>query len=182
MGNGYAIISPNVATTVSYTGIAQQYIVPANAASLSVTLYGAQGGNGNSGVGGKGASVTTTLVLAPCSIINVYAGGAGILGMYIPGVANSQHGAGGFNGGGNVNNVGSGSGGGATDIRTGNSLSSRIVVAGGGGGADGSCGVNGGAGGQAGSNGTMCSQCTSPGGGGTSSAGGAAGVTPGVLN
>ena len=153
--------------------------MPANAASLSVTLYGASGGIGTSGVGGLGAKVTTTLVLPPCSIINVYAGGAGIEGLYIPGVPNSQNGVGGFNGGGNTNTVGSGSGGGATDIRTGTDLATRIVVAGGGGGADGYCGANGGAGGQVGSNGALCSACTSPGGGGTQSAGGAAGVAPG---
>ena len=124
--------------------------------------------------------MTTTLVLAPCTILNVYVGGSGVTGVSAPGFG--FYGAGGFNGGGNTNTSGSGSGGGATDIRTGTDLSTRIVVAGGGGGADGiNCNANGGAGGQVGSNGAMCFSCTSPGNGGTQSAGGTAGVTTGTV-
>ena len=128
-------------TQFSYTGSAQSYSIPANAISLKMEVWGAQGGgqqvdgNTNGGVGGKGGySVGTLENLSGVSSVYVYVGGQGQ-------TSNRQNATapGGWNGGGTA--FGSDSsdpacgGGGATDIRVnGSSLYYRIMVAGGGGG------------------------------------------------
>ncbi|MBO4655713.1 MAG: hypothetical protein J5644_09230, partial [Bacteroidales bacterium] len=121
----------------SYTGSAQTYNIPAGAQSLTLEVWGAQGGgnqtNGNSsaGVGGLGGYSVGTMPVMGGETIYVYVGGEGN--------ESSGYAQGGYNGGGT--NYGSGSGepgcggGGATDIRlNGTTLYDRIIVAGGGGG------------------------------------------------
>ena len=122
-----------------YTGSAQTYPIPANAISLKMEVWGAQGGgqqvdgNTNGGVGGKGGySVGTLENLSGVSSISVYVGGQG-------GTSSSAAASGGWNGGGTAYASSSSDpacgGGGATDIRVnGSSLYYRIIVAGGGGG------------------------------------------------
>ena len=163
------------ATLFTYTGGVQQYIVPANAYTLSVKLVGASGGDATAASqGGKGSKVEFTLAsVTPGSTISVYVGGQGAYGVV----------SGGFNGGGGSTYSKSGSGGGATDIRTGTSLSARIAVAGGGGGADALCPSSGGDAGYptglaGGYSATNCGSPGTGGGGGTESAGGAAGTSP----
>eukprot|EP01035_Chromulina_nebulosa_P026922 gene26922-35317_t len=108
--------------------------------SVDVFAVGASGGADSTAFGGFGAIVNASFSVIPGATYYFYVGGAGM-----PFFSNAVA-SGGFNGGGN-GGAGSGAGGGgATDIRTGNSLSSRILVAGAGGGgrASSSHGGNGG--------------------------------------
>lgn len=171
----------------SYSGAPETFTVPAGVTSLGVGLVGGSGGAGSgasyyyNAPGGKGASVTATLPVSPGDTLQVRVGGA---------ARAVGGGEAGYNGGGTNPFTGnsyqvSGSGGGASDIRTGDGLADRIVVAGGGGGGGGNgqgdgtggdLGSKGGAGGDAGSAGQ-------PGiapGGGAGVAGGAVGTVLGV--
>lgn len=172
------IACPSGTQTFSYTGAAQYFTVPPCVSTITVDVYGAQGGvpSGNT-ASGKGARVQATLQVTGGTQLQVNVGGQG-------GLPN-----GGWNGGGSGNsNASSGNrgygGGGASDIRvSGYGLGDRLVVAGGGGGHgsensshSSNSSFYGGAGGQNGSTGT-CGNCT--GGctqavGGSQSAGGAA--------
>ena len=179
-GRVFAIATPaNV--NFSYTGSVQPFTVPFGVTSIQVAMAGASGGGvGASASGGAGGFVSTTIAVTPGSTYFVYVGGMGM-----PNYGTS--GVGGFNGGGSGGLSGGSGGGGASDIRTANSLSSRIAVAGGGGGASSACGsfANGGNGGGAlgvfnGANGTTvsCPSTWTPYGmasGGTLSAGGKGG-------
>lgn len=83
----------------------------------TLTVWGAQGGN----TGGKGGYSTGVVNLNENMNLYIYVGGQG-----------SKGSTGGFNGGGTTGS-GGGSGGGASDIRIGtDSLSARVIVAGGG--------------------------------------------------
>jgi hypothetical protein len=189
--------------TFGFTGFEQPYMVPAGVHSVHVIAVGAMGGRGSdSGVSiggspGFGARVEADLIVTPGQVVFIEVGGTGADGGGIVG-----GGAGGFNGGGSSNDgefhKPGGGGGGATDIRTcsmlaagcalaPDTLSSRLLVAGGGGGggSDGQ-GVqsSGGEGGDAGKNGQTgqpmdCSTGSTPGGGGgagTENGGGAGGM------
>lgn len=151
-GNGYAKITYAQEVEYSYSGEAQQFIVP-KTGNYKIELWGAQGGNN----GGKGAYTSGIINLSKEQQIYVYVGGAGSKNS----AGKAEEVPGGYNGGGL--NYGQeccsrvfGSGGGATDIRlvkgTWNnfdSLKSRIMVASGGGGtfSDASTSGKGGAGG-----------------------------------
>ena len=121
--------------TFGYTGQIEPLTFPANATNVRFEVLGAQGGKS----GGGGGRVTGVFNEVP-SILYITVGGAGGSNAGEPG---------GFNGGGNAGGSAGveGSGGGASDIRIGYSLSSRIVVAGGGGGRGSGLGSGGGAGG-----------------------------------
>ncbi|MFM1845235.1 MAG: hypothetical protein RI917_553, partial [Actinomycetota bacterium] len=151
--------------TFEFTGSAQSWQVPTGVSKISFKVYGASGGRG-----GAGGEVRGDLTDLPATLY-LYVGGQGIEGNYAPG---------GFNGGGATtgNRGNEGSGGGASDIRFGSSLSDRVVVAGGGGGAGGYAGAPGGMGGglvaEAGGSGQG-----GGGGGGTQTSGGSAGYSNG---
>ena len=151
--------------TFGYTGSMQTWEVPQGATNLSFEIYGASGARG-----GSGGGVTGNLVDLPQTLF-IFVGGEGTEG------ANA---AGGFNGGGQAggNRGNEGSGGGASDIRVGQSLEERIVVAGGGGGAGGYAGAAGADGGGLTAN-TGASGQGGGGGGGTQTAGGAPGYSNG---
>ena len=121
--------------TFGYTGQIEPLTFPANAINIRFEALGAQGGKS----GGGGGRVTGTFLEVP-EILYITVGGAGGSNAAEPG---------GFNGGGTAGGSAGveGSGGGASDIRTEYSLSSRIVVAGGGGGRGSGLGSGGGAGG-----------------------------------
>ena len=121
--------------TFGYTGQIEPLTFPSNATNIRFEALGAQGGKS----GGGGGRVTGTFNEVP-SILYITVGGAGGSNAFAPG---------GFNGGGTAGGSAGveGSGGGASDIRIGFSLSSRIVVAGGGGGRGSGLGSGGGAGG-----------------------------------
>ena len=143
-------VGSNCTITFSATGDYYLWTPPTGAKNITFDLMGAQGGRS----GGLGGRVTGTLNSTPAALY-IYVGGAGSSG---------SNAVGGFNGGGNAGGIkgDEGSGGGATDIRTGTTLADRLAVAGGGGGSGGFNGsVGGNAGGLTGSNGT-----TGQGGGG----------------
>ncbi len=135
--------------TFPETGSTATWDVPSGVTSLSVTLYGADGGTGSGGpAGGSGAEVNASLAVGPSTLLP--AGSA--LTVNVGGAA-GLNGAG-YNGGGEgVSDAGGG--GGATDLSQG---ATPLLVAGGGGGSGASgfnelaprSTVNGGAGGNAG--------------------------------
>jgi len=146
--------------TFTYSGSPQTFTVPTGVTSIHVTAVGAIGGSGapagsGGGDGSAGAEVQTTLSVSPGEKLIVNVGGAGGSGSLYTGFdsggfpTGGSGGAGGYNGGG-TGGIGGGGGGGASDIQTGSSLGSRLVVAGGGGGgggaATGSIAGNGGGG------------------------------------
>lgn len=164
-------------TTCTYasTGGEQQFVVPANVASIDVTAVGAPGGTvddvglaGQPGLGGYGAVVSGAVAVTPNETIYVEVGGLAQAGYesYEVNPATATAGVGGFNGGGNgaayPEYTASGGGGGASDIRTVScgspcnpessaSLASRVLAAGGGGGGGaGALEENGGNGGSGG--------------------------------
>ena len=118
-----------------YTGQIESLTFPENATNIRFEVLGAQGGKS----GGGGGRVTGSFNEVP-SILYITVGGAGGSNAFAPG---------GFNGGGDAGGSAGveGSGGGASDVRIGFSLSSRIIVAGGGGGRGSGLGSGGGAGG-----------------------------------
>jgi hypothetical protein len=159
------------------TGAEQTFTVPAGVTTVEVIAVGGRGGAGGGGTapGGFGAVAIADVAVTPGEVLYVNVGGNGADG--------NAGGAGGFNGGGSSGEpAGSrgGGGGGASDVRTisrtaGNSLFSRLVVAGGGGGNGGS-GVQA-AGGDAGEAGATAMFSGSGGGQpGTETAGGAGGA------
>lgn len=126
-----------------YTGAVKNISLPKGKYKLEV--WGAQGGDANSTyVGGKGGySVGQITLIDAATLLYLRVGGKG--------KASTGSSSGGFNGGGNAyDGVGwnTGSGGGGSDIRIAqDSLYARVIVAGGGGGANGYVGKRGGAGG-----------------------------------
>ncbi len=162
-------------SSLTFTGGAQTYVVPAGITRLVVDASGAQGGSNSDGTaGGLGGRVQTTITVTPGEVLTVYVGGAGSTASF-----SSTADGFGYNGGGGGRFL-NGGGGGATDIRRGGTaLANRVVVAGGGGGSS-NAGTSGGDGGGL-TGGTGLGSF--PGLGGTQSAGGAGGdgVGPGTL-
>lgn len=123
-------------TTFNYTGAMQTYTVPPGSFSITVDVYGAQGGLGynvplvGAGLGGR---VQATVAVTPGEVLNIYVGGqGGPGGTTIGGTAGYN---GGGTGGGWSGGRSGGGGGGASDIRQGGTaLSNRVVIAAGGGG------------------------------------------------
>jgi|GEM_PF-2391794 len=116
-----------------FTGAPETFTVPACVSSITVKVFGAQGGagaTGNSnvgaiagGAGGLGGFAQGQLNVAAGDVLNIFVGGQG-------GTP-----TGGFNGGANGGNDNSGGGGGASDIRIGGlDEANRVITAGGGGG------------------------------------------------
>jgi hypothetical protein len=107
------------------------WVAPPGAVNLRFELYGGQGGQGarTLGLGGFGGKVAGEFIGVPEKLV-IYVGGAGLRGSGADG---------GFNGGGaaGVGHGDEGSGGGATDLRSSDSLEGRLVVAGAGGGTGG---------------------------------------------
>jgi hypothetical protein len=131
--------------TFYYTGKEQSFTVPPDVKKITVIAVGARGGDsaGSQGLGGR---VWAIIPVIPGEKLAVFVGGE------------ASESSGGFNGGGSGGTSGSYcygcvayGGGGASDIRrTGDALSDRIVVAGGGGGAGASYASAGGNGGKGG--------------------------------
>lgn len=162
----------NTAVDFNFSGAVQSWTVPAGVCSLQIECWGAQGGTAtnNSGciLGGLGGYAKGNLAVSAGQLIYMYVGGAG-------GAGNAP----GWNGGGNSCNFTTtcASGGGASDVRIGGqTLNDRVIVAGGGGGAEwsGCAGIAGHGGGSSGNGGNHGG--AQSGGGGTQSTGGIAGV------
>ena len=162
-------------TTFDYTGAVQTYVVPPGVTTLQVDAVGASGGTsdndaGSCIIGGWGGSASGVLTVTPGETLYIYVGGEGFHGN-----------VGGWNGGGDAcANVSTcAKGGGASDIRQGGTdFADRVIVAGGGGGAEwsGCSGSAGDGGGLDGEGGAHPSPGGRNGGGGTQIAGGAAGI------
>ena len=163
--NATTCVGSECELVLEYSGAPVVFSPPEGAQNLRFEIYGASGGRG--AAGGK---VTGTLTQIPESL-TILVGGAGRMG------AGAQ---GGFNGGGGSggNSGTEGSGGGATDIRLGEGLDTRIAVAGGGGGGGGEAGGSGGQGGDT-FGGQGVSGQGSGGGGATPDRGGTAGASNG---
>jgi len=168
-----------VKDTLFFTGGEQNYTVPCGVTNLTIDAFGAKGANGTSGannssggIGGFGGHVQGVLTTTSGQVLSVFVGGQ------------ASGGLGGFNGGaiggGSGQTITGGGGGGSTDIRLGgNTVSNRILVAGGGGGggamgcqsvnANGGNGGNGG--GDNGSNGTNATEGNLSAGGGSGAVG-----------
>ena len=148
-----------------YTGSAEYVTVPDGAENVSFEISGAAGGRG-----GMGGRVTGQFIDPPAGFW-VFVGGEGVINAEAPG---------GYNGGGRAGGSrgNEGSGGGASDIRSGTNLNERIVVAGGGGGGGGYAGAAGGAGGNLIAENGGSGQ-GSGGGGGREGSGGSAGASNG---
>ena len=148
-----------------YTGNAEYFTVPDGAKNVSFEISGAAGGRG-----GMGGRVTGEFINSPTGFW-VLVGGEGVINAEAPG---------GYNGGGRAGGSrgNEGSGGGASDIRSGTNLNDRIVVAGGGGGGGGYAGAAGGPGGNLVADNGGSGQ-GSGGGGGRESSGGSAGASNG---
>jgi hypothetical protein len=139
---GCAAAQARVTCTYGYTGVEQEFTVPAGVMNVKVMATGAPGASVPEAEGtipgGLGGTATVTLAVVPGSDLYVEVGGPGTTGFIGRG----------WNGGGPAGGSFGGSGGGASDVRTVScgdactssnsaSLASRLVVAGGGGGAGG---------------------------------------------
>ena len=160
--------------TFNYTGGMQTYTVPMGVTSLSVDVYGAQGGFGYNVptiIPGLGGRVQAVMAVTPGEVLNIWVGGKGGDG------GTTVGGTAGFNGGGtgggwSGGRSGGGGGGGGGISQGGGAGGNRVVIGAGGGGT----GVNhssGDAGGNAGGlNGSNGLTGTYLGSGGTQIAGG----------
>ena len=167
--NSQISVFSTLTASFPYVAGAQSFTVPPGVTSLTVSLTGASGGDMSTTViGGRGATITTTLAVTPGETLQFFTGGQGV-GL-----------TGGYNGGGAAGAATSGSlgtgGGGATDIRrTPYTLNDRLAVAGGGGGSYSPNSASGGAGGYPSGVIGMAGNGVQ-GGGGTATAGGTAGT------
>ena len=123
-----------IPVTFEYTSGVQNFIVPYDG-TYKLEVWGAQGGNSGNATGGLGGYVVGEIDLLAETELNIHVGGSG----NSEGAGAPSFIQGGYNGGGRGyrnNSYGSASGGGASDIRlNGHTLNDRIIVAGGGGGA-----------------------------------------------
>lgn len=166
--------------TFTFTGGPQTFVVPDCVDRITVELWGAQGGGSRcceytggelQEDGGLGAYVRAALAVVPGEVLQIEVGGQG-----------GRDGAPGYNGGGPGGEF-AGGGGGASDIRRGTTLAERLLVAGGGGGGQCGCpdhGAGGPGGTLVGGPGESFYPEWEAAGGGTQSAGGAAGTAPGM--
>jgi hypothetical protein len=111
-------------TQYAYTGGQQTFTVPAEITSITIQVWGAQGGT-YTNAGGSGGYATGTIAVSSGQVFYVFVG------------QQPTNSTGGYNGGGaGFSDVSSMGGGGSSDVRiNGNVLNDRIIVAGGGGGA-----------------------------------------------
>jgi hypothetical protein len=163
--------------TFSYTGLVQMWVIPPCVDTLHIEVWGAQGGNDGTILGGLGGYAEGDFVVNSGDTLWFYVGGQGTSG---PGSGQNCNFVGGWNGGGATGDTccsnaggGAGAGGGGSDVRVGGqSLNDRVIVGAGGGGAGNNV-VGGAGGGLVGSNGGTYNSVTAT--GGTQSAGGIAG-------
>jgi hypothetical protein len=120
--------------TVAFNEVgAHTFTVPGGVTSVHIVAVGAPGGDRGPVKGGRGATATADLAVAPGQVLGVFVGGPG-------GSGAEEVDPGGFNGGGkggDLRGLAGGGGGGASDVRVGGpeNLAGRLVVAAGGGGA-----------------------------------------------
>jgi len=187
-------VSSSGSQTFNYTGSQQTFTVPSGVSTITIKVWGGQGGSGGyyssatyCSTGGKGGYATGDLSVTAGNTVYVYVGGQGEGFATCNTYMRSQpQKFGGWNGGGNGYGgtyPGTG-GGGASDIRYGGtSISDRKIIAGGGGGGGNAYtstqlsngGAGGGASGETMANSTQFYNRT-PGSGATQSSGNSSGV------
>lgn len=129
----FATLSAQTTVTYNYTGAMQTFTVPACVTTVTITCYGAQGGNAApdpGGTGGLGGMAQGEISVTTGQVLNIFVGGQ-----------NGYNGGG--QGGANGNDYFGGpqlgwapSGGGGSDVRVGGTaIGDRVIVGGGGGGA-----------------------------------------------
>ena len=155
------------------TGNTQTFVVPSGVTLIMSTVYGAQGGAGNT-PGGLGGETVSKIHVTPAEVLTI---DVGCQGQNADGNSNGVQASGGWNGGADGGTNGGGGGGGSTDIKYGASI---LEVAGGGGGGGGtvstdSPGNGGSSGGYVGYGGNPDSQDTQHGGQGASTSGAGSG-------
>ena len=185
-------VSSSGSQTFSYTGSQQTFTVPSGVSTITIKVWGGQGGSGGyyssttyCSTGGKGGYATGDLSVTAGSTVYVYVGGQGQSYATCQTRMYGSSYAGGWNGGGSGQSSLSGcGGGGASDIRYGGtSISDRKIIAGGGGGGGNAWnstqlsngGAGGGASGETMANSTQFYNRT-PGSGATQSSGNSSGV------
>ena len=188
----HTTVAESGSQTFSYTGAQQTFTVPSGVSTITIKVWGAQGGSGGywsnysyCSTGGKGGYATGNLSVTAGNSVNVYVGGQGQSYSSCQSRMTGSSYAGGWNGGGTgQSNLSGCGGGGASDVRYGGtSISDRKVIAGGGGGGGNAYnstqlsngGAGGGASGQTMANNTQLYNRT-PGAGGTQSSGNANGI------
>jgi hypothetical protein len=126
----HSLLNEEAPYSISYMSPGSyNFTVPLGVTTIFINAIGAAGTAGtlqNPGSPGLGGSISAFFTVTPGQILHVNVGGCN--------APNKK----GFNGGGGTGCGHTGSGGGASDVRTSLSLSSRLIVAGGGGGT-GSC-------------------------------------------
>jgi prepilin-type N-terminal cleavage/methylation domain-containing protein len=157
------------------TGNTQTFVVPSGVTLVMATVYGAQGGAGNT-PGGLGGETVSKIHVTPAEVLTI---DVGCQGQNADGNSNGVQASGGWNGGADGGTNGGGGGGGATDIRYGAQI---LEVAGGGGGGGGtvstdSPGNGGSSGGYVGYGGNPDAQDQQHGGNGASTSSAGAGGT-----
>lgn len=171
----FAALFPGDILNFPYSGAAVAITLPPGRYKLE--CWGAQGGNAYNSAsypGGKGGYSTGALTILEANLVNIYVGGSG------KGSTSTGYSDAGWNGGAYGGYNCGGSGGGATDIRIGETtLYDRIIVAGGGGGAAYISGYIGGAGGGEKGQGGYGNGSYDRAGGGSQTAGGSAGGSSG---
>ena len=118
----------------TYTGLVQQFTVPAGVTSITIEAIGGGGGQAiyvDGCPGGGAGQVQANFSVNPTDTLKIYIGGKGLAGIGASGGTNSY--ASGGNGGGVGN--GGGSGGAATCVTLNNDLTMLVIAGGGGGGA-----------------------------------------------
>jgi len=119
--SSYSLISQNSKTfeysdAIAIAGGIEEWEVPSCVTSITMTVTGADGGNGSTGIGGAGATAVATFAVTPGETLLIAVGGKGLNG-------------------GSPNGGGGGAGSGVR--RTGTSpISTYLIIAGGGGGGD----------------------------------------------
>jgi len=170
-----------VATIFTYTGADQVYTVPAGATTATVFMWGAGGAGGYQGKGGAGAALTGVLAISPGETLTIVVGQGGYRLDWPMTAGFGSYGGGGIGsdtfGGGPYHSIG----GGRSAIRR--SGADIVTIGAGGGASPGSTAVNtfGGAGsatgtGYNGNRGSLGAGDVYDGKGGSTTAGGAAGV------
>lgn len=190
---GYHYSSTSTPGSVGWSSPGTYYwTVPTGVSSISVSLYGGVGGEGNSyggglGVGGYGGEVTGNIAVSAGTTLTIVVGGNG------GAASNTTGGGGGYSGGGSGGSWdgttgpygdGGGGGGGCTNLFNGGTLLASAPGGGGGGGGGlagngGNGGYGGGTSGSSGGSGAG-SAYGGGGGGGTTGGGGGGGNSGGI--
>jgi len=140
MAQGAVQETPVVTNSVTfdYTGSVQEFEVPDDVEEITITAYGAAGGD-SKGPGGGGGLVEGTFEVVPGSVLDVYVGGVGGFGTNVSNLGGWPNGGEGGDGG--ASDAGGGGGGSSSVRLQGAGFDASLIVAAGGGGSSGDNGI-----------------------------------------